>query len=261
MLINTVLLFLRDALPIFVAITILLSLLQKQAIQYSWVFTAVAIGIGLSFILLLTGDELSRLLNDTGREWLYAVLYFICYCLSLVILGKSLIQRQFIKYCAIAVVAIVLLLNGGNFLIYITGFWHQNNASNVLMTGVILGVGICGSIAVLVYFLIDYIEPYFRWFGQVLLAFFSTGLLMQASNLLLQIDILSSGNMLWDSNNIIIENSELGHLLTVFLGYDATPTFMQIYLYLCALAIALVLIIFTEKIGKKYEKNNNQEAL
>lgn len=269
MLINTVILFLRDALPIFVAIILLLSLLQKQAIQYSWIYYAVSVGVGLSFILLLFGDELSRSLDDTGREWFYAGLYLVCYCLSLLILGQKFIyqytaadvQRQITKYSAIALIAIVLMLNGGNFLIYITGFWHQSNASNVLTTGVVLGIGICASIAVLLYFLIDFIKPYYQLFAEVLLAFFSTGLLMQASNLLLQIDVVSSGNMLWDSNDIVIENSEFGHLLTAFFGYDATPTFMQVGVYLSAIFLALSVTIYATKTKVTDKEKIIQEAL
>ena len=122
---------------------------------------------------------------------------------------------------------------------------------NGLGDGVIFGGGICASIAVLLYFLMAFIERYCRVIAQFLLIFFSAGLLMKATNLLIQIDILSSERFLWDSNHIIIENSELGQLLTVFVGYDATPTMLQLLLYLSAIFIAFGLMFLPTVISKQ----------
>jgi high-affinity iron transporter len=160
MLINTVILFLRDALPIFVISIILISMLQQQGIGLRWYYLASLTSVMLSLILLNTSDEIAPILDDTGREWLYAFLYIVCYFISLLLLSQLAIVKRplsvrkltLVRLCAVALTVIVMTLNGANFLIYITGFWHQNNASNALVTGVTLGVGICASIAVLLYF-------------------------------------------------------------------------------------------------------------
>lgn len=270
MLINTVILFLRDALPVFVAMAILLSLLQKQGIKHSWSYVAAIIGLLFSFALLSTFDSISHALDDTGREWLYGSLYLVCYCTTLLLLSQvsmaskvtsSAATLAIIRYCALVLIIIVMMLNGANFLIYITGFWHQNNASNVLSIGVVLGIGICTSIAVLLYFLMDAVQRYYRLISETLLVFFSAGLLMQATNLLLQIDVLTNSKALWDSNHLVIENSEIGYLLTVFFGYDATPTLMQLSLYIAAIVIAFILIFIRS--GYQLKKNNRriQEAV
>ena len=251
MLINTIILFLRDALPVFVISTILISLLQQQGIKQLWYFLAACSSVILSLFLLTAIDDISHTFDSTGREWLYACFYIICYFIALLLLtqlpvvqGHLSMRRHFvILLCASSLMVIVMTLNSANFLIYITGFWYQNNASNVLVAGVILGVGICASIAVLLYFLMTFIERYCRIICQILLIFFSAGLLMKATNLLIQIDVLSSERFLWDSNHLIIENSELGQLLTVFVGYDATPTMLQFSLYLSAILIAFSLML------------------
>lgn len=259
MLINTIILFLRDALPIFVISTILISLLQHQGIKPIWYFIAAGVSVIFSFFLLTAIDDISHTIDSTGREWLYACLYIICYFIALVLLMQlpktqgqlSTRQHWHICLCAGSLMVIVMTLNSANFLIYITGYWFQNNASNVLLAGVILGGGICASIAVLLYFLMAFIERYCRVIAQFLLIFFSAGLLMKATNLLIQIDILSSERFLWDSNHIIIENSELGQLLTVFVGYDATPTMLQLLLYLSAIFIAFGLMFLPTVISKQ----------
>lgn len=251
MLINTVILFLRDALPVFVVMAILLSLLQQQSIKANWVYISGLLGMLLSFALLMATDVIAHAIDDTGREWFYASLYFGCYCLVLMLLSHLAVgniinfsarSKTITRYSAITLVAVIIMLNGANFLIYFTGFWHKNNASNVLSTGVVLGVGICTSIAILLYFMMEAVQHYYRLIRETLLVFFSAGLLMQSTNLLLQIDELPIGNILWDSNNIVLENSEVGYLLTVFFGYDATPTLIQLLLYATAIVAAFTII-------------------
>ena len=258
MLINTVILFLRDALPIFVISIILISMLQQQGIKLQWYYPALLTGVMLSLILLNTTDEVAHTLDDTGREWFYACLYIVCYFISLLLLSQLAIVKRplsagrltLIRLCAMALTVIVMTLNGANFLIYITGFWYQNNASNALVAGVTLGVGICASIAVLLYFLMAFIERYCRLIREVLLIVFSVGLLIKATKLLIQIDVLPGNSLLWDSNYLITENSELGQLFTVFFGYDATPTLLQLLLYISAIVIAFALIFFSSTLSK-----------
>lgn len=269
MLINTVILFLRDALPIFVISTILISILQQQGIKSRWYYFAALSSVVLSLVLLNTIDDISHTLDDTGREWLYACLYIACYFITLLLLSQLALAKPllpirsltFIRLGAMALIIILMTLNGANFLIYITSFWHQNNASNVLVTGVVLGVGICASIAVLLYFLLIFIEGFYRMVRETLLIFFSAGLLMKATNLLIQIDVLPSGNLLWDSNDLIIENSEIGQLLTVFFGYDATPTSLQLALYFLAIVIAFILMIIRLMLTKSTKNKTAAQAI
>lgn len=269
MLINTVILFLRDALPIFVISTILISMLQQQGIKPRWYYLATLSSLVLSLALLNTIDDISHTLDDTGREWLYAVLYIACYFIVLLLLSQSAIKKTLlnprshthIRLCAMALIIIVMTLHGADFLIYITGFWHQNNASNVLITGVILGSGICASIAVLLYFLLVFIAGFYRIVRETLLIFFSAGLLMKATNLLIQIDVLPSDNFLWDSNDLIIENSEIGQLLTVFFGYDATPTLLQLSLYVLAIVIALSLTFLCSRFASSSKRRTESKII
>lgn len=288
MLINTVTLFLRDALPMFVVLTILLSLLNQQGIKHRWCYLAGIVGLLGSMTMLASIDTISNAFDGTGREWLYALCYMFCYCATLYLIDQTYVNKNTltdikitnkpksiskIRYCAMAILSMIIMLKSAHFLIYITVFWTQNDDLNVLLTGMILGAGICTSIAILLYFLMDIINVYYRFIRETLLVLFNVGLLMQSSNLLLQIDALPSGNLLWDSNDIVLENSEMGQLLNVFFGYDATPTLIQLLLYVLALVIAFSLIfirtrthvqrLLSEKHTphKELIKNNAKEAL
>jgi high-affinity iron transporter len=270
MLINTVILFLRDALPVFVVMIILLSLLQQRGIRHHWCYIALVVGIICSAVLLTLIDTITHALDDTGREWFYVCLYFICYGITLLLLNQTPSNskttlmddsRAITRYGAVMFVAIIMMLNSANFLIYITGFWHQNNAANVLTTGLILGMGICASIAVLLYFMMDAVQHYYHLIRETLLVFFSAGLLMQTSNLLLQIDVLPMSKTLWDSNHFILESSEIGYLLTVFFGYDATPNSIQLLLYVTAIVIASILVFIRSSHQPRNGSKKFKEAM
>ena len=58
---------------------------------------------------------------------------------------------------------------------------------------------------------------------------------MQAVQLLEQVDIISSHTPLWSTSYFIAEDSELGYFLTILFGYEATPSAMQLILYLSAI--------------------------
>ena len=255
MLINTVILFLRDALPIFVITTLLVSLTEQQRYHHNWCYKATVLGTLLSIVLLIFIDNISQAFDATGKEWLYIILYISCYFLMLVILAQPLWQHYFqivlVKYAATVFLALIIMLNVGDFLIYITSFWHQSNAPNVVIIGITLGIGICLSIAVLLYFTMMFIRPYFRYITEFLLILFSVGLIMQATNLMSQIDIISLGHFVWDSNFLIEESAEVGYLLMVFFGYDATPASIQLLLYFITLSVAVSVLIISARLANK----------
>jgi high-affinity iron transporter len=82
---------------------------------------------------------------------------------------------------------------------------------------------------------------------EVIFILFAFGLFNKTSDLLLKIDFLPSSRMIFDVNFIVREKSELGHFLKALFGYDASPTLLQIGLYLGALFIALYWCQFPQK--------------
>jgi high-affinity iron transporter len=62
-------------------------------------------------------------------------------------------------------------------------------------------------------------------------------MLMQASMLLEQVDWLPSATAVWDSSGLISERSIAGELLYAVFGYEATPSALQLALYLSGLAV------------------------
>jgi high-affinity iron transporter len=74
-----------------------------------------------------------------------------------------------------------------------------------------------------------------------LLALISAAMLSDAVNMLTQADWLPARHYLWDSSSWLAEDSLMGQLLYALLGYEATPTALQLAAYICGLLLVLVL--------------------
>lgn len=67
---------------------------------------------------------------------------------------------------------------------------------------------------------------------------------LQIAQLLAQADWIPSQYPLWNSSALISENSLTGQLLYALIGYEATPTPIQIISYLISLLLIIVLSSF-----------------
>lgn len=250
MLINTVILFLRDALPIFIIAVLLLGLSSKYNSDNKWLFGGITLGTIASLLLTNSIGFVAHSFDSTGLERFFSMLYVLIYLMILWHVWLVLMAKK-PSHClitALVIIALVLALNGANFLVYITGYWSQSGAVQPLLLGVVLGSGICISIGVLLYFLLAFSEQNLSPYTSVMLiVLYAGGQLMQASKLLLQIDVFPEGELLWDTNQMIKESSELGHFLTALFGYDATPTLSQLLMYLVAVIVPLAVLFQLKK--------------
>lgn len=243
MLINTVILFLRDALPLALIIAMLLSLTIKLQIHTRWLYTAILISFFTTISLISYIDVIAQLFDSRGLELMFSMIYGLIYILILMNLWSIHFKenKHYALYCAVAIFVLVATQNGADFLVYITGYWRQIGAVPSLFVGVALGIGICISIGILLYFITvlsdDNVYPAS---SSLLLLLFGAGQINHASNQLLQIDVLPESQFLWDTNFLLPENSEIGYFFSALFGYDATPTLFQALLYLGFLFIPMV---------------------
>ncbi|HCH68886.1 MAG TPA: hypothetical protein DE042_00015 [Colwellia sp.] len=252
MLINTVLLFLQSALPMFIIISLLLlrfTAESKSIVTPKNLIGITCLAITLVFLLNQTMEKISQLFEGKGTEIVFSFGFIIIYFCS-VFLFLLNNKDRFIKVkqaLALVIFLLVFSLNGSHFMLYLSSYWTQtlqveSAGLESLFIGIILAVGICVSFAILLYFLLRYsdlnIHPKTSCY---LLLFFALGQLMQSILLLQQVDVLPLSYSLWNSSNFIAENSGFGQLLRVLFGYEATPSFMQLIIYLTAFIVPILM--------------------
>lgn len=251
MLINTVLLFLQSALPIFIIISLLLVQFSSQTISsvnIKWLIFGFVLTIIAAFVLSNYLENISQAADGKGIELFssFGILLVYLSSIGLFILHRSGYDSFIKKQLAFFVFFIISSLNGAHFIVYLTSYWAQAQQVESMLIGIILGGGICLSISILFYFLLKYVDQNISpKTSNYFLVLFALGQLMHAIVLLQQVDILPSSQPVWNSHSIIAENSELGQLLTVLFGYESTPSPLQLTIYVIAFIIPVIMTNFT----------------
>ncbi len=84
--------------------------------------------------------------------------------------------------------------------------------------------------------------------GAFLLSLVAAGMASQAAQLSIQADWLPSHYPIWDSSWLIDEQSVTGQLLYALIGYEATPTALQVVIHFASIMfIFLVAALFGTK--------------
>ena len=283
MLINTVILFLESALPIFIITALLLirftgvynsqqhnSYLAQLQLN-SWLYQGGVLSLVMIYILSYNMADITQLLSGMGAEIIFAVLGLLIYLCCAAMFIKELQQsnndwkeKQYIKQTlALVIIFIVFSLNGTDFNIYLNVLWAQTAQLESLIMGMVLGAGISISIAILLYFILLYFDEKISFnISRYILLLFAVGQLNKATSLLEQVDLLPNGRIVWNSQNILSEDSEFGHFFTALLGYEATPSLMQLSLYVISLLVPIILArVLARKNSHNYQRNNRQNVL
>lgn len=249
MLINTVILFLRDALPIFVLVVYLYVHLPPNKL---WLLICFVSGTLLSLMYINQIHIIGQWFDGTGIE---ISLWFsqLCIYLLTLVLAYGLTRSQtsdqhFMFWIAGLMVNLTLVSKGSNFILYFEGYLNQSNAMQSILVGTFLGIGICLSLITLLVLAAQKLKqclgPWATW---SLILVYATGQLVNALPLLVQIDLIEASDTAWSSQNFVSNELEFGHLLNVLFGYQATPSFAQVIVYVLALFTPIVIFYWLKR--------------
>jgi high-affinity iron transporter len=194
MLINTVILFLRDALPIFVLTVYLYVHLPTSKLWLLQCFVAAAI---LSLIYINQIHIIGQWFDGKGIELSLWLSQLIIYLLALVLaygLSRNLTWNKYVLYwVAGLMVSLTLVSKGSNFILYFDGYLNQNNVLQSMFLGTFLGIGIgiCLSLAILLYLTAQWLQQQLgSWATWLLVHVYVTGQLVNTLPLLVRSTLL-----------------------------------------------------------------------
>ena len=165
MLINTVILFIRDMAPIFFLFAILYS--QRQDMLQPMI-AGISSGFLLAVVLYFNLAAVSEMADGGGLELLKALVLvsaFMAFC-WLTLSSKKQLPIALLT-CG------VTLVNAIHFIIYSAAYWSSQQADMALMMGIIIGLGIACSASILLYMLLETSES--RLLKFAVLAIFMAG--------------------------------------------------------------------------------------
>lgn len=255
--VDAILLVLREVLEAALIITMLMVMSRKLSIPLFWVLAALVLGTLCSWLLAHYAYTIADALEGTGQEWTNALLYLLVIVSFIVIatliapllfsapphkhylLSSEAIKKypRLLIACAVFAVGLSLAREVAEIWIYLGGFAQQPDKLQSALIGAAIGVGIGVSLGAITYYLLVFISVrLFLYLLFIFLMLLCGGLSMQIAKQLLQIGILDSAAPLWDSSNLINEHSWLGELLYALIGYDSSPSTIQVIFYWLAVA-------------------------
>jgi len=241
MLINMVILVLRDMLPLFILVMWFVAYLSPKLLTFKTVLPILTIGIVATLIFFSIAPRISNFFNGAGLELFLVFLISIVF-ISLLLgsAGKisGLDSEQFSDKMLLTGFCYLFVIKGMNFLIYFDGYLSRSSNDLGIVIGILVAFGIAASFSILYFFIL-------RWFTEhsrnlilnFLWALFLAGSFTQVVPLLTQIDVISGAEPLWNSAWMIKDSSEFGHILKALMGYEATPSVSLILVYLGSISL------------------------
>jgi high-affinity iron transporter len=248
MLINSVILILREVLEAALIVSVFLALSQKLQLSRRWLIPTLLFGFVSAVIYALNIQAISQAFEGIGQEIVNASLQLVIFgCIALfVFIIKNEQHHQRTVFIIICCISVAVIREGAEIIIYLRGLIAIPELRSPVMIGSIIGAGIGASVGVFFYYLIANLT--FRnglRLGLFLLILIAGGMVLQATQLLIQADLINSQQALWNSSSFISERSLVGQLLYALIGYEATPTPIQVFAYLCSLFIMIIFTVST----------------
>lgn len=243
MLLDAIITVLRETLEAGVLISVLISFSKRESLPLVWILPGIIFGIMGATSYAMNINNISEWFEYSGQEIIGATLQY-----SVAILVTALMLFSKSKHSLLATIllssifGIALIREGAEIMILFSVFWqHQNIASSGALSGFI-GLTIGLSVGVVSYYLLSLLPknslPYFHL---VLLALLSSGMSLQATQLLMQADWLEQGNILWNSNWLLSESSVTGQAAYAIFGYESTPSLAEASTYGATFSLILTL--------------------
>ncbi|SCC94004.1 Iron permease [Thiomonas sp. X19] len=239
----------------------------RDVARRGWFVTA-GIGLGVAGALLVAmgADLIARFASGSGQE-----IFNACVLLSAVVMigwhvvwmskhGRESAQHMDAIGSAVragsssltlllAVVAIAVLREGSEVVLFIYGMAIGGIGAAGLTGGIALGVGSGALLGFALYFgLLRIPMKHFFKVTNWMLVLLASGLASTAARFLVQGNLLPSwGTQVWDTSWLLSNGSLAGQTLGILIGYDASPAGIQLVFYATTL---LLLVVSMRRLGR-----------
>jgi high-affinity iron transporter len=251
MTLSAVIIVLREVLEAALLLSLLFSTSRLVALSYRGIIAGLLLGLAGAVTATRLMDAISESFDGVGQEVLNVVLLGAIVVLLLIYAagldGRRLKDDGFVNSLLLVVsclvVAMALTREGMEIIIFMYGFSADPVEMLPVLVGGAIGAGIGISLGVLIYYtLINLPDRLAIIVPLLLLALVASGMASQTVVYLMQGGLLESQLPVWDTSRWVAETSVTGQLLYALLGYEATPTRMQLGIYGVTLMVFFLVI-------------------
>ena len=261
MLINTVVLLLRDLLPIVILLCFLRSFVASSAFSFTHIRN-IAISSSLFVLLFIQIVEpISEWFMGAGLELIQVGFISVSFVLLVLITLLNIVGRKPILSKALTHLAIemFIVIKASNFVVFLHVYLQDKTEVLNVLIGIILGAGICLSFGAIFYYLLkEWQETSFNYLLYGLWFLFLTGIICQILPLLAQINMLTLSAPVWQSGDFIENSSEYGQLLSALIGYQSSPSKEFLWVYSSVFLVLLLLAFSVHFTLDKHQGNRHE---
>ncbi len=268
MLINTLILCLSNILPFFYCASLLffwLALSDQQNKKFaSDLARAFILGLFIALFVWFIGLPLSQLFDNTGYESLNLVLNLATWlCFIILIISHHYGHR--LTFALTILIALSFAIHANGFFTYLSIYWQQEEYLPTLLAGSVLGLSVCVSICIVLFFVFNFYLYAVRQHYLIGLLSLHLGsqlshAYVQLSHVNLSLAASSLEQLAWDSTSLISDKSITGGFLASIIGYESKPSLLYVSLYLLFSLIPLSVFYFLSLKNRQIKNTHNIQA-
>jgi len=261
MFLNAVVLTLQEILEAALLISVMLvlvrvlkSLWPEIELRYTlWVWGAIGCGVLGAWAYALMMPVIAEWFDYVGQEVFNAAFQFLtilllvvfCYGQAPAGTQPGIWRQRMTALCLILVITLAIMREGSEIILYMQGILGQPEAVTPVLLGNLVAAGIGVSSGVILFFALQALKPLHAFrIAVILLGLFAGNMAAQAVLLLTQADWLPYTMQVWDSSGLIPEYTVTGQLLYALVGYEATPSVLQLVSYIAAFLLLAISPLF-----------------
>ena len=249
-------LVLREVLEAAMIVSIVAAATRGVPGRWRWIGSGLALGVGGAGIVAACAEQLAAAMSGMGQEWFNAsvllaatamigwhVVWMARHGRALAAeagrFGADVSSGRRPMTALMIVVAIAVLREGSEIVLFGYGMFAGGSGSGDLVTGGVLGLlsGVGVGVAMYAGLLRIPMRHFFRATNGLLILL-AAGLAAMAAGFLIQADVLPAlADPLWDSSWLLTDDAWLGRTLHALVGYTAQPSGMQVLFYATVVAL------------------------
>ena len=257
----------REILEIALIVGILTAATKDIEGRTKWILGGIGLGILGAVILALFTDQISDSLDGMGQEFFNGL---VLVSASIMISWTILWMQKHAKtlsgelkrlstsvkkgtkppYVLAIVVLLAVLREGAEIVLFTYSYYISGTTVNSISSGLI--AGIIGGTAVGIALYLGMLKAFGKYFFTVttwILVFLSCSIIAQGTGFWVNAEIIPSlGDPVYDSSNLLSQQSLFGKFLHVFFGYLDRPTGSQLIAYFVNLGILVTGLKIAKKI-------------
>lgn len=256
---GNLLLVFREVLEAALIISIVAAATRGVASRGLWIGAGIALGLVGATVVAAFAGVIGESMSGMGQEWfnagvLLAAVVMISWhvvwmarhsrelSMQMKAVGTAVSQGSRPMTALLVVVALAVLREGSEVVLFGYGLMASGASMGSLVGGGLIGLALGMAVGLALYFgLLRIPVRHFFSATNALLVLLAAGLASSAAGKLVQADVLPTlVDQLWDSSWLLTDESVVGNMLHVLVGYTAQPSGMQMVFYAATVVLLLI---------------------